>query len=194
MPPLRLINTAHSQLGAFSISYPACWEADCNPWEPECYLFANKGRHERSWSFVHISALARQRLSPGGRAQVFARLAWTIGFAPDRCGFRQISLAGMSATELWGPSLAGYASAIIGWGEDGSVLLFSLLAPTRFAFNRVEPTWRRMARTVSWDQAKFHDYSVLARSQADGEWQKLAKERLGIMAPGLTDTFYEIRE
>ena len=35
---------------------------------------------------------------------------------------------------------------------------------------------------------------TMAQNQADAEWQKLREERLGIMAPGLTDTFYEIRE
>ena len=40
---------------------------------------------------------------------------------------------------------------------------------------------------ASWEKTN-------AKAQTDADWQKLAKERLGIMAPGITDTFYEIGE
>jgi hypothetical protein len=172
MPPLRLINTAHSQLGAFSISYPACWEARCYP-GTAAHISMNRAEDESSRCVVYISALRHQlsmrvpALAEPRDPQVLAFLAWAIGFDPGRCRIAETSLAGVPATQMTGPARVGYASVIVAWGQDGNVLLLDLIAPTRDAFNRVAPMWRRMTRTVKWDQAKsrqyakFHQYCVL---------------------------------
>jgi hypothetical protein len=76
------------------------------------------------------------------------------------------SLAGMPAVQLTGPSPVGYAGVIVGWGEAGDVLLFVLTAATKDAFRRAAPTWKKAARTASWDQARFRDH---AKFRAEGE-------------------------
>ena len=65
------------------------------------------------------------------------------------------TFAGLPATHLTGPRSDGYGSTVAAWGEEEDVIVMWLVAPTRDALLRSAHTWRKMARSVTWNEKRL---------------------------------------
>ena len=70
------------------------------------------------------------------------------------------TFAGLPATEITGPTSNGYMSMVVGWGENGNMIVIWLSAPTKHAYNRVARVWRKMLRSVTWNQSEFREHWI----------------------------------